>query len=69
MQRNTIGELLGKVRDLEADLPEDGVQRLITENTTLKRRVHELAQEVKRFQERLQAARDNNRFLEIGSRT
>jgi septal ring factor EnvC (AmiA/AmiB activator) len=37
---------------------------LITENTTLKHRIRELTQEVKRFQERLQAARDNNRFLD-----
>lgn len=63
-QRSTIGELVGKIRDLEADLPEDGVQRLITENTTLKHRIRELTQEVKRFQERLQAARGNNRFLD-----
>jgi Family of unknown function (DUF6262) len=64
MQRNTIGELLGKIRDLEADLPEDGVQRLITENTTLKHRNRELTTEVKRCQDRLQAARENNRFLD-----
>ena len=63
-QRSTIGELVGKIRDLEADLPEDGVRRLITENTTLKHRIRELTQEVKRFQERLRAARDNNRFLD-----
>ena len=31
-QRSTIGELVGKIRDLEADLPEDGVQRLIREH-------------------------------------
>jgi predicted nucleic acid-binding Zn-ribbon protein len=37
---------------------------LITENTTLKRRNRELTQEVSRFQERLQAARNNNRFLD-----
>jgi chromosome segregation ATPase len=63
-QRNTIGELLGKVRDLEADLPEDGVQRLITERTTLKRKINELTLEVTRLRERLQAARDNSRSLD-----
>jgi hypothetical protein len=64
LQRNTIGELLGKIRDLEADLPEDGVQRLITENTTLKHRIRELTTDIQRCQDRLQAARDNNRFLD-----
>ena len=63
-QRNTIAELVGKIRDLEADIPEDGVQRLITENTTLKQQIRQLTQEVKRFQDRLHAARDNNRFLD-----
>lgn len=64
MQRNTIGELLGKIRDLEADIPEDGIQRIVTENTTLKQQIRQLTQDVKRFQDRLQAARDNNRFLD-----
>ena len=35
-QRRRIGELLGQIRDLELDLPADAVQRLVTENTTLK---------------------------------
>jgi hypothetical protein len=39
LQRNNIGQLLGKIRDLENDLPEDGVQRIVTENTTLKQQV------------------------------
>ncbi|RIR16518.1 hypothetical protein D2E41_26770 [Mycobacteroides abscessus] len=63
-QRNTIGELLGKIRDLEADLPEDGVQRLITERSTLKRQIQDLTDEKTRLNERLHAARDNNRFLD-----
>ncbi|MDV7195207.1 MULTISPECIES: DUF6262 family protein [Mycobacteriaceae] len=63
-QRNTIGDLLGKIRDLEADLPEDGVQRLITERTTLKRQIQDLTHEKNRLNERLHAARDNNRFLD-----
>ncbi len=63
-QRNTIADLLGKIRDLEADLPSDGVQRLITDNTTLKRHVRELEQSTTRLQERLQAARTNNHSLD-----
>ena len=30
-QRNQIGELLGRIRDLEYDLPPDGVQRVLAE--------------------------------------
>ncbi|WP_433678727.1 hypothetical protein [Nocardia sp. CA-119907] len=63
-QRTAIGELLGRIRDLEGALPEDGVQRLITENTTLKKQVNQLNQDNRRLQDRLQGARDNNRFLD-----
>jgi chromosome segregation ATPase len=63
-QRNTIADLLGRIRDLESDLPADGAQRLISDNTTLKRRVRDLSQEASRLQERLQAARNNNHSLD-----
>ncbi|WP_020498848.1 DUF6262 family protein [Sciscionella marina] len=64
LQRTTIGQLLGKVRDLELDLPEDGIQRTVIENTTLKQKVRQLTHDNQRLQERLQAARDNTRFLD-----
>ncbi|MEU3622793.1 hypothetical protein [Amycolatopsis coloradensis] len=64
MQRNGIGQLLGKIRDLEQDLPEDGIQRIVTENTTLKQTARQLTQENRRLHERLQGARDNTRFLD-----
>lgn len=64
LQRTRIGGLLGQVRDLEADLPPDGVQRLLSENHTLKARTHQLEHEVRRLEERLAGARDNNRFLD-----
>ncbi|MGW4116755.1 hypothetical protein ACWEFJ_38270 [Actinosynnema sp. NPDC004786] len=64
MQRNNLGHLLGRIRDLESDLPEDGVQRVVTENTTLRHQVRQLAQEKAQLEERLRAARDNNRFLD-----
>ena len=38
-QRERIGELLGHVRDLEAEWTQDAIQRITTENTTLKQRV------------------------------
>ncbi|MFI6541178.1 hypothetical protein ACIBHY_52620 [Nonomuraea sp. NPDC050547] len=64
LQRTAIGGLLGKIRDLENDLPEDGVQRLVTDSTSLKQQVRQLTQQTHRLQERLTAARDNSRFLD-----
>jgi predicted nucleic acid-binding Zn-ribbon protein len=63
-QRNTIGQLLGKIRDLEQDIPEDGMQRILTQNTTLKRQIGQLASEKRELEERLKGARDNVRFLD-----
>ncbi|WP_234433743.1 DUF6262 family protein [Streptomyces rimosus] len=63
-QRTHIAELLGKIRDLEHDLPEGSLQRIVTENTTLKQHVRQLTQDNQRYQERLASARQNNRFLD-----
>ncbi|MDH6122855.1 DUF6262 family protein [Kitasatospora sp. GAS204B] len=61
-QRNRIGELLGQVRDLEAEWTEEAIQRITTENTTLKQRVRQLTADNRSFDERLKAARSNLRF-------
>ena len=50
-QRKRIGELLGQIRDLELDLPADAVQRLVTENATLKQENQTLTAENKRLTE------------------
>ena len=63
-QRGQIGELLGRIRDLEHDLPEDGVARTITENHSLRAQVRQLTQDNRRLEERLAGARDTNRFLD-----
>jgi chromosome segregation ATPase len=63
-QRRRIGELLGKIRDLELDLPADAVQRLTTENTTLKRQIQTLTADNRKLTERLAASRDNYRAQE-----
>ncbi|MFI7356428.1 DUF6262 family protein [Streptomyces avidinii] len=63
-QRAKIGVLLGRMRDLESDLPADAVQRLVSENTTLKDKVRQLARDNKSLDERLKGARENNRFLD-----
>jgi hypothetical protein len=61
-QRTRIGELLGHVRDLEAEWTEEAIQRITTENTTLKQRVRQLTADNRTLDERLQAARSNLRF-------
>ncbi|MEV6012478.1 DUF6262 family protein [Streptomyces sp. NPDC051976] len=61
-QRTRIGELLGQVRDLEAEWTKEAIQRITTENTTLKQRVRQLTADNRSFDERLQAARSNLRF-------
>lgn len=64
LQRGRIGELLGRIRDLEHDLPEDGVARTIAENHALRAQARQLTQDNRRLEERLAGARDTNRFLD-----
>jgi predicted RNase H-like nuclease (RuvC/YqgF family) len=61
-QRSRIGELLGRIRDLEAEWTQDAVQRVTTENTTLKQRVRQLSTDNRALDERLKAARSDLRF-------
>lgn len=61
-QRERIGELLGRIRDLEAEWTEESIQRITTENTTLKQRVRQLTNDNRTLDERLKAARSNLRF-------
>lgn len=61
-QRARIGELLGQVRDAQSEWAEDAIQRITTENTTLKQRVRTLTAGNRTLEEKLKAARDNLRF-------
>lgn len=61
-QRTRLGELLGQVRDLQAEWTEGSIQRTTTENTTLKQRVRQLTTDNRILDERLKAARSNMRF-------
>jgi vacuolar-type H+-ATPase subunit I/STV1 len=61
-QRTRIGELLGRIRDLEAEWTHDDIQRITAENTTLKQRVRQLSADNRTLDERLKAARSNLRF-------
>jgi chromosome segregation ATPase len=61
-QRARIGELLGQVRDLQAEWTQEAIQRITTENATLKQRVRELTDGNRTLDERLKAARSNLRF-------
>ncbi|MFG2563093.1 DUF6262 family protein, partial [Streptomyces sp. NPDC048496] len=45
-QRTRIGELIGQVRDLQAEWTEEAIQRITTENTTLKQRVRQLTTDI-----------------------
>ncbi|WP_326595689.1 DUF6262 family protein [Streptomyces sp. NBC_01803] len=49
---------------LGQDLPKDAVQRVMTENATLKRQIHQLTNEHRSLEVRLKGARENNRFLD-----
>jgi len=61
-QRARIGELLGQIRDAEAEWTQEAIQRITTENTTLKQRVRQLTTDNRTLDERLTAARSNLRF-------
>lgn len=63
-QRQRIAELMGQLRDLEQTWSHDGVQRLTSENTSLKQRVRQLDEANQTLDERLKAARSNTRFLD-----
>jgi chromosome segregation ATPase len=63
-QRGQIGELHGRIRDLEHDLPADGIQRVLTENQELRIKLPQAATDQRRLEERLAGARDNNRSLD-----
>jgi hypothetical protein len=60
--RDRIGELLGRIRDLEADWTEESLGRVTAENTALKQRVRRLTADNRTLDERLKAARSNLRF-------
>jgi len=63
-QRARIGKLLGQLRDAERQFTDETVQRITTENSTLKQRVRQLTADNLTLRERLEAARSNNRFAD-----
>jgi chromosome segregation ATPase len=62
-QRQRIAELMGQIRDFDQMAPGESVQRLVTENTSLKTTIRQLTAEHRELQERLEGARSTNRFL------
>jgi chromosome segregation ATPase len=62
VQRARIGELLGQVRDQQSEWTDEAIQRITTENTTLKQRVRTLTAGNRTLEEKLKAARENLRF-------
>lgn len=63
-QRQRIGQLMGQLRDFDQMVPGEAVQRLVSENASLKQQVRQLSREHRSLQERLEAARSTNRFAE-----
>jgi hypothetical protein len=61
-QRVRIGELLGRIRDIDAQWTQDAIQHVTTENTTLKQRFQQLTADNRTLDERLKAARSSLRF-------
>jgi chromosome segregation ATPase len=61
-QRGHLGELMGQLRDLQAEWTQDSIQRVTTENTSLKQRLRQLTQDNRVLDERLAAARSTLRF-------
>lgn len=61
-QRGMIAQLMGQIRDLETGWTGESVERITTENTDLKQRLRQASQAARVLEERLQAARSNNRF-------
>jgi AraC-like DNA-binding protein len=61
-QRDRIGELLGRIRDIEAQWTQDAIQRVTSEHTSLKLRLQQLTADNRVLDERLHAARSNLRF-------
>ncbi len=61
-QRGRIGELLGRIRDLESQWTQDTIQLVAIENTSLKQHLQQLTADTRTLDERLQAARSNLRF-------
>ncbi|MFE9446079.1 hypothetical protein ACFYO2_45890 [Streptomyces sp. NPDC006602] len=60
--RTRIGELLGQIRDLEAEWTEETIQRITAENTILKQRARQLTADNRTLDERVKAAHSNLRF-------
>jgi chromosome segregation ATPase len=61
-QRSRIGELLGQIRDLQAERDDETVARITTENSRLKQLVQRLTSDNRTLEERLTAARSTLRF-------
>ncbi|MFJ3037133.1 MULTISPECIES: hypothetical protein [Streptomyces] len=57
-----MGQLLGQIRHLEACWSDESVTHLVEQNAQFQQRVQQLSQDLRQVEERLQAARTNNRF-------
>src|SRR5260370_716783 len=63
-QRAGLGRPLGQVRDVEAAWTKEAIARVTTETPTLKQRARQPTPDNRPREERLQAARPNNRVAD-----
>lgn len=62
--RTRIGDLMGQLADLTQAGADDDIQALTSANTQLKQQLRELSATGRQMEEKLVAARSNNRFLD-----
>ncbi|WP_067510566.1 DUF6262 family protein [Actinoplanes sp. TFC3] len=62
--RARTGDLMGQLDELTAGRVEDGIQTAIAANTQLKQQIRQLSATCRQLEDKLAAARSNNRFLD-----
>lgn len=62
--RARIGDLIGQLDELTTGRIEDNIQTAITANTELKQQIRQLNTTCRQLEDKLAAARSNNRFLD-----
>lgn len=67
MQRSLTSGASCQIRELQLHLPADAIERITSENRTLRQEKRKLTTDNEQLPERLKAARENNRFLDTAS--
>jgi chromosome segregation ATPase len=62
--RGRVGELMGQLDELTSSRVEDNIQTVNSANTELKQQIRQLTADRRQLEDKLAAARSNNRFLD-----